>query len=257
MGHRAQSRGLLTFTRAVSVAAVAAAALMASAAHAGGTPEQKCQKGRYDAAAKYASCQQKALGKLFGGAPLDEKFEAALSKCRVKYTNTWAKLVAKGVGSTTCVDPRYDTTSAPGTVIDRLTELQWEKKTDDATVHDKDNLYSWSATPSAFFDATGTAFTTFLATLNSGVCFAGHCDWRLPTISELQTILLEPYPCSTSPCIDQAAFGPTVADRYSSATTCVDIASDAWGVFFPDGSVFRDDKSFYVPYSVRAVRAGL
>jgi len=68
----------------------------------------------------------------------------------------------------------------------------------------------------------------FLGTLNNGTstdgttsngCFAGHCDWRLPTIVELQTLLLQPYPCRTSPCIDQAVFAPTVALGYSSATT--------------------------------------
>jgi hypothetical protein len=49
-------------------------------------------------------------------------------------------------------------------------------------------------------------FTTFLATLNS-TCFAGRCDWRLPTVVELVTTGL--LPCSATPCIDQTVFGPT------------------------------------------------
>jgi hypothetical protein len=68
----------------------------------------------------------------------------------------------------------------------------------DASIPDKDNVCSWSVGGSA---ADGTAFTTFLPALNGG-CFAGQCDCRLPTIYELHPIVLEAYPCTTSPCID-------------------------------------------------------
>ena len=33
----------------------------------------------------------------------------------------------------------------PGTVIDRLTGLQWEQKTADGTAHDNNNAHTWSA----------------------------------------------------------------------------------------------------------------
>jgi hypothetical protein len=118
-------------------------------------------------------------------------------------------------------------------VTDRLTGLQWEQKTDDASVHDKDNFHSWSTIPPA---ADGTAFTSFLTTLNGG-CFAGQCDWRLPTLLELQTILLEPYPCTTSPCIDQAVFGPTAVNGYWSATTNASGSPSAWLVWASSAAV--------------------
>ncbi len=74
------------------------------------------------------------------------------------------------------------------------------------------------------------AFTTFLPALNSSGCFAGQCDWRLPTIYELQTILSEAYPCATDPCIDPV-FGPT--PTYSlSATTRADSPFKSWLVYF-------------------------
>jgi hypothetical protein len=107
----------------------------------------------------------------------------------------------------------------------------------------------------------GTVFTEFLAKLNGassdGVtltgCFAGHCDWRLPTIVELQTILLAPDPCGTTPCIDPV-FGPVASTGYWSATTFATFPIGAWRVYFSDGYMDADVKT-NVEY-VRAVRAG-
>jgi len=74
-----------------------------------------------------------------------------------------------------------------GTVTDYDTGLQWEQKTDDASVHDKDNTYAWSDGGGGFTQPDGAAFKVFLGTLNNGTssegsatsgCFAGHCDWR-------------------------------------------------------------------------------
>jgi hypothetical protein len=113
-----------------------------------------------------------------------------------------------------------------GTVMDDDTGLQWEKKTDDDTVHDVDFVYSWST--GAPWDPDGTAFTDFLDDLNTAPCFAGHCDWRLPQIADLQTILIGPDAapgqdanCSAAPCIDPefaAVGGPTASSDYWSVT---------------------------------------
>ena len=55
------------------------------------------------------------------------------------------------------------------TVFDHQTSLEWEKKTDDSGIHDKDNYYKWSTV--APWNPVGTAFTVFLAGLNHG----GEC----------------------------------------------------------------------------------
>ena len=237
-------------TRALSALAVAALLASVSAAQAAADPQQKCQKGRYDAAAKYAACQQKAAAKYYGGGG-DVKYEKAYRKCRVTYAATWPKLRKKASGTgATCDYPRF-ADNGDGTVTDRLTGLQWEKTTGDVGLHYYNNFSPWSA----FFPggpADGTVFTSFLAALNSGGCFAGQCDWRLPTIYELQTILLEP--CTTSPCIDQTVFGPTVSSYWSSSTLSTN-PYDAWVVSFSSGRVDPDSKRDTL--HVRAVRAGL
>jgi hypothetical protein len=152
-----------------------------------------------------------------------------------------------------------------GTVTDYDTELQWEQKTADGSVHDQENVYDWSP---SLGRPDGTAFTSFLGTLNNGTssdgttsngCFAGHCDWRLPSIVELHTILDLTAPgCRDGrACIDQTVFGPTIAFFYWSATTDADFPGFAWGVTFGDGEggVFSAIKE--ATLFVRGVRSAL
>jgi hypothetical protein len=238
---------------------VAAAFVLAAAvADAKQTPEQKCLKGRYAALEKYAACEHTAFANYFGGKDFDQTI---FSKCRVKYTDTWAKLHAAALKETTvetCDAERF-VDNGDVTVTDNLTGLQWERKTDDAGLHDKDTFYTWTDNGDANnTDADGTAYTTFLAALNGGACFAGDCDWRLPTVLELQTILAGPFPCATSPCVDQTAFGPTSTDAYWTATTVAGTPDFAWLILFGTsqaGQVFFNGKFILRP--VRAVRGGL
>ena len=138
------------------------------------------------------------------------------------------------------------TDNCNGTVSDSHTGLMWEQKTDDSTVHDKDNVYTWSIGGSG---QNGTVFVTFLAALNAGGGFAGFTDWRLPSedglntpfsgAKELESLLIAPYFCSTSPCIDPI-FNYTVQSSYWSSTAFS--ASQVWVVYFADGNLIKFSK---------------
>jgi len=62
-------------------------------------------------------------------------------------------------------------------VRDNVTGLTWELKTDDATIHDKDNEYPLVESQEVFIN-----------TLNADA-FGGFADWRLPTLKELSYLL--------------------------------------------------------------------
>ena len=138
----------------VAVVLGAASAVLAS-------PEERCQGNRYVAAGNYARCQQKAAGKYYANGSVDvAKYQQAANKCADVYATTWLRLQGRALGTGSTCDAGRFVDNGDGTVTDKLTGLQWEKKTDDATIHDKDERY---ARRTAGFDAKGGTYKTFLA----------------------------------------------------------------------------------------------
>lgn len=152
-----------------------------------------------------------------------------------------------------------------GVIKDQRTGLFWEKKSDDGSIHDKDNVYTWGAGfPLAPDAMNGTMVTTFISALNSQPCFAGSCDWRIPNRNELQSIVnLETYAPATFPVFNTGCSGGctvltcscVASDDYWTTSTNRATSSGAWVVNFTYGSVFSDDKVGN-QFSVRAVRGG-
>ena len=192
-----------------------------------------------------------------GGLGNFDKLYTAMARCSRAYTNRWANL-QRVFPSTSCAAARF-IDNGDGSVTDSLTGLQWEQKDDrdrvlnPADPHDSDNIFSFSATGTA---ADGSVFTVFLSKLN-GSCFAQHCDWRLPTLADLLTIL-DPHQgqCAGNkgPCIDHI-FGPTHAAPFWSATAVAGNSNLVWLAQFRGAGVLSSNKtaSFYA----RAVRGGL
>jgi Protein of unknown function (DUF1566) len=140
---------------------------------------------------------------------------------------------------------RSYTNNADGTITDNGTGLVWEKLTNDGTIHDWDNVYTWP-----------DAVLVKIAALNMVPCFANHCDWRLPNINELLTLL--DYG-QNSPAIDpifNSAGSFTKSEGYWSSTTYQRPTSYALFVDFNDGGLVHGlNKEPFALY-VRAVRGG-
>ena len=117
----------------------------------------------------------------------------------------------------TCVPSRYDV-QAGGLVTDRTTGLTWEQATDPTE-------YSW---------ADGTAR-----------CAAKGAGWRVPSLSELQTILDD---TRTYPAIDESAFPNTPFDFFWTSIPEASGTGSIWYVDFYYGATDTDvpARLFYV-----------
>jgi hypothetical protein len=79
--------------------------------------------------------------------------------------------------------------------------------------------------------------------ISSSTCFANYCDWRIPTLGELKSIVTPPFPnCNLPPCIDPV-FGETSFSFYWSSTTFAGSQGSAWAVIFVNGLEIVPDKS--------------
>ena len=111
-------------------------------------PVLTCQLNKTKAAGVRANCLAIEHTKELQGKPFDlqlceTKFDLAISKADVAAALKGAACRYLDLGST---------------VFDLNTLLEWEKKTDDDTIHDKDNAYSWSADIASSSTPNGSLF---------------------------------------------------------------------------------------------------
>jgi hypothetical protein len=241
--------------------------LFAGTALAAPTAQQRCDYERISAWKKYLSCVNGLIAKDYKGTGVS--LYVAPAKCRHKYFAKWTGFQTKAsLAGSMCIGSRF-TDNGDGTVTDNLGALVWEKKTNlnstpnGSDPHDADNLFTWST--GAPYKENGTAFTAFLGTVNGSGGFAGANGWRLPTVAELQTVMLDfeckgdPFSstciCPSSPCVDPALDATnTQASFYWSATSAVPYSSRAWGVDFLTWGVGNHLETEF--YYVRTVRGG-
>jgi hypothetical protein len=228
-----------------------------SVAAAGPTAQQKCEGAKVTALANRAACRAgERKNEILGKVP-------NLAKCAAGFTKAVAaadKNAAKRSASCRWLD------EADGSVTDLNTGLQWELKTYEPfppfpNVHGVDAMWGWAnhapnpGDPIVY--PSGQAFIVFLGAMNAGIsfdgvatrsCFADRCDWRLPTVEELRTILAAEYPncaqapnapCTSIPGITSAA--PMIAGYWTSTTDDHD-PNKAFMVSFRDGFVSAQPK---------------
>ena len=136
-------------------------------------------------------------------------------------------------------NPLPDAAASWCMVKDNVTGLIWEVKTDDDSINDKDNTYTWDK-----------ALNEFIPYLNDNT-FGGFSDWRLPNREELAFIVNRQ---TFLPAINTDYFPNTKLAYYRSSTTYANNTDNAWFVSFIYGCVGHDAKSNN--NYVRAVRGG-
>ena len=144
--------------------------------------------------------------------------------------------------------------NADGSITDTQTGLVWEKLSDDGSIHDKDDIYTWD-----------DAFAVKVATLNDDE-FAGHADWRVPNRFELESLMNlgtnnpAVYPAFDAACAEgctviTCSCTATTFDRiYWTSTASFGGPPWAWRVDFNSGDVISASKG--ISFYVRAVRGG-
>jgi hypothetical protein len=134
-------------------------------------------------------------------------------------------------------------------VRDNVTGLIWEVKTDDGSIHDKDDVYQWKTDQ----ESGMVAQDDFIDVLNREE-FGGKSDWRLPNIKELTNIVNRD---EYAPGINTHFFPNTQYTQssvYWLADTYAANKDYAWAVDFNDTNDGGVDKSW--SGRVCAVRGG-
>lgn len=214
-------------------------------------PVQGCQVAKIKAAGKRANCLALEQAKAQQGKPFD------LAKCEANFDEALAK--ADATAATKGAACRY-IDNGDGTISDLNTLLQWEKKHNSGGLHDKDSNYSgWANAMSEFISAVN-GFSS--DGLTQPTALAGHTDWRLPAITELQT-LIDPNAgyCGGGSfgqlCVDPIfnnGVDSFTENGYWSSTTIVDAPWAVYAVSFLYGVTQPLDKGQVL--FVRAVRGG-
>lgn len=208
----------------------------------------------------YVSC----LAEKLQGITHDAAVKAITEACQAQYANNTAPKPAGIPAKAVVIDGRYRD-NGNGTITDSKTNLTWMRcslgqQWTGSTCAGVAMEMNWN-------DALRTAMS---------FSYAGHSDWRVPTVDELDSLVY----CSKGrkpsarpngkyvddtngqclgdnyqrPTINITAFPNTSNSLYWSSSPDAYYSGGAWGVLFYDGDVCNGSKDD--GYHVRLVRAG-
>jgi hypothetical protein len=132
----------------------------------------------------------------------------------------------------TIIENRYAVFENKGVVVDRTTGLMWKRAIEEG-------------------EFTFDGAQQHAAAVNAGGGFAGHDDWRVPTIDELKSIV---DPDRKDPAIHPEAFPGTRSRWFWTSTPYEPDPAYAWLVDFGNGITFAYNKTN--TFQVRLVRSG-
>jgi hypothetical protein len=189
---------------------------------AGLSPEARCESRKEKALGNRAVCRARQRSEAAKGRPTN------FDRCEMQFRKAIAA-ADKGAArkGTRC---RWKV-SPVGTARDLDTGLEWTLPVDGFSVRSRNRTFQWSREEGSGTD--GSLFTVFLTTLNRRVgflgadptCFAGHCDWRIPSLDEFSSIF---YTCGSElnceepqPVLDQSVYYWTSSRQNSEASFMV------------------------------------
>jgi uncharacterized protein DUF1566 len=158
--------------------------------------------------------------------------------------------VCERYGAPSCVDPNWAEWPMPNSSVDSppAPNLASLANNGDGTVSDNVTGLMWqqASAPDANGGADGTYSQADALAYCAELQLAGHADWRLPALIELESI--RDFTVS-NPAIDVTVFPDTVSKEYWSSTPLAGPApGSAWFVFFYFGDTDNDveNKAHYV-----------
>lgn len=119
----------------------------------------------------------------------------------------------------------FDATATDGTVIHTKTGLMWKRCAEGQTWDNNNATCTGSASSLNWQSALAAAKNS---------TFAGHTDWRVPNIKELQSIVET---CGGAPAINTAMFPAIPTANFWSASSDGPLPAVAWHLRFIDGDI--------------------
>jgi hypothetical protein len=165
-------------------------------------------------------------------------------------------------GSALVCRPRFFD-NGDGTITDYQTHLMWQVPSTACTGEVTCNSARYFYAQDTSAQQNGSLFTVFLAGLNSdalstslpssSLCFANHCDWRIPNVKELRSLVAA---CpSAGACVDSLLASMEPFEYWSSTRQSDNPLVGAWYVNFSDGSSYVHviwDRPGYFAIAVRS-----